>query len=89
MRGAHWDVLPIPSCVPRLASRRENARGMFRGNIPDRCSRRITIELSAPRAGAMTGHFIVHGCAPVMLGLAVPLALIPSFYKELFIGKAR
>ena len=24
----------------------------------------LTPELSAPHAGAMTGHFIVHGCAP-------------------------
>jgi hypothetical protein len=26
----------------------------------------ITIELSAPPAGAMTGHFIGHGCAPTI-----------------------
>ncbi len=46
VRGAHWDAASIRRCVPRLASRRKNARGMFRGDIPDRCSRCITIAIS-------------------------------------------
>jgi hypothetical protein len=29
-------------------------------------SRRSTAELSAPCAGAITGHFSVHGCAPAI-----------------------
>ena len=63
VRGAHWNAESFRHCVPRLASGEENPRGTFRGDIPDRYSRRITFELSAPHAGAMCSHFIVHGCA--------------------------
>ena len=46
VRGAHWNAESFRHCVPRLASGEENPRGTFRGDIPDRCSRRITPELS-------------------------------------------
>ena len=63
VRGAHWDALSMPLRVPRLAARRKNSRGAPRFDCLIRDSSRITIELSAPHAGAMCWHFIVHGCA--------------------------